>query len=281
MRSEGSMWITHKRKAIQRVIDRYGAYMCHLATLSEDSSLKNEDRACIAGYHKKWSYTKILIDYGLEPPSIHSLTLQGSELDIVLAMKQILKTSATLKSLMQLDPLQWPTVNLVLDRLKDKGHEKTYQGAVLKNYSFAAIKFCKKEALADLKRVEVNMLQRLEWSDVKLLRALLVFIETQSWIKKSTTDADDECEDASMLEIKLALEDIFRVFIDPLQINNVSLTSTLDDLLEIASRSLLFLVFLLIVLSTCGGVTVIQSEEQTRQRGSHIDQGHRLQLRPP
>ena len=37
-----------------------------------------------------------------------------------------------------------------------------------------------------------------------------------------------------MLEIKLALEDIFRVFIDPLQMNNVSLTSTVDDLLEIS-----------------------------------------------
>ena len=72
---------------------------------------------------------------------------------------------------------------------------------------------------------------------VKLLRVLLVFVETQSWIKKSTTDADDECEDASMLEIKLALEDIFRLFIDPLQMNNVSLTSTLDDLLEIGASS--------------------------------------------
>ena len=57
VRSQGSRWITHKRKAIQRVIDRYGAYMCHLATLSEDSSLKSEDRARIAGYHNKWSYT--------------------------------------------------------------------------------------------------------------------------------------------------------------------------------------------------------------------------------
>ena len=213
--------------------------MCHLATLSEDSSLKSEDRARIAGYHKEWSYTKILIDCALysevlKPPSILSLTLQGSELDIVLAMKHIQKTSDTLKSLMQLDPLQWPTVKFVLDGLKYEGYEKTYQGAVLKNYSFVAIEFCKKEALADLKRVEVNMCQRLEWSDVKLLRALLVFVETQSWIQKSTTDADDECEDASMLEIKLALEDIFRVFIDPLQMNNVSLTSTLDDLLEIS-----------------------------------------------
>ena len=146
------------------------AYTRHLATLSEDSSLKSEDRARIAGYHKKWSYTKIFIDCALysevlKPPSILSLTLQGSDLDIVFAMKHILKTSDTLKSLMQPDPLQWPTVKLVLDGLKYEGYEKTYQGAVLKNYSFAAIEFCKKEALADLKRVEVNMRQCLEWSN--------------------------------------------------------------------------------------------------------------------
>ena len=56
VRSQGSRWITHKRKALQRIIDRYGAYMCHLTALSEDSSLKSED------------------------------------LDIVFAMKQLLKT---------------------------------------------------------------------------------------------------------------------------------------------------------------------------------------------
>ena len=55
VRSQGSRWNTHKRKAIERVIDRYGAYV-FLATLSEDSSLKSEDRACIAGYHKKVLY---------------------------------------------------------------------------------------------------------------------------------------------------------------------------------------------------------------------------------
>ena len=74
------------------------------------------------------------------------------------------------------------------------------------------------------------MRQHLEWSDVKLLRALLVSIETQSWIEKSTTDADDECEDASMLEIKLALEDIIRVFTDPLQMNKVSLSTLRDEI---------------------------------------------------
>ena len=28
--SQGSHWINHKRKALQRVIDRYGAYIAHL-----------------------------------------------------------------------------------------------------------------------------------------------------------------------------------------------------------------------------------------------------------
>ena len=41
VRSQGFRWMTHKRKALQRVIDRYGAYVCHLATL--DSSLKSEE----------------------------------------------------------------------------------------------------------------------------------------------------------------------------------------------------------------------------------------------
>ena len=82
------------------------------------------------------------------------------------------------------------------------------------------------------------MRQHLEWSEVKLLRALLVVIETQSWIKKSTTDADDECEDASMLEIKLALEDIFRVFTDPLQMSLSTLQDEIEDTVDYARRYL-------------------------------------------
>ena len=34
IRSQGSRWINHKRNALQRMIDRYGAYPCHLVTLS-------------------------------------------------------------------------------------------------------------------------------------------------------------------------------------------------------------------------------------------------------
>ena len=37
--SQGSRWINHKRKALQRVLDHYGAYIGHLTTLAEDSSV--------------------------------------------------------------------------------------------------------------------------------------------------------------------------------------------------------------------------------------------------
>ena len=47
VQSQGSRWITHKRKALQLVIDRYGAYLHHLNSLIEDRTVKAEDRAHI------------------------------------------------------------------------------------------------------------------------------------------------------------------------------------------------------------------------------------------
>ena len=35
--------MTHKQKALQRVVDRYGIYTAHLSTLVEDISLKASD----------------------------------------------------------------------------------------------------------------------------------------------------------------------------------------------------------------------------------------------
>ena len=80
IRSEGSRWINHKRRALQRVIDRYGAYINHLNALSEDTSVPSEDRARIRGYVRKWSEYKILFGCALyievlKPPSFLSLSL--------------------------------------------------------------------------------------------------------------------------------------------------------------------------------------------------------------
>lgn len=59
--SQGSRWINHKRKALLRIIDRYGAYVSHLSTLIEDTSLKSENQARIKGYLGKWMQYKIIL----------------------------------------------------------------------------------------------------------------------------------------------------------------------------------------------------------------------------
>ena len=45
VRSEGSRWIRHKCEAMQRLVDRYAAYVHHLAALAEDRSIKSVDRS--------------------------------------------------------------------------------------------------------------------------------------------------------------------------------------------------------------------------------------------
>ena len=100
--SQGSRWINHKRKALQRVADCYGAYVSRLTVLAEDSSLKAEERACLKGYLKTWNnYSTIVgcamyIDI-LKSPSLLSISLQASELDVILGIKNILKSTTALK----------------------------------------------------------------------------------------------------------------------------------------------------------------------------------------
>ena len=116
----------------------------------------------------------------LKPPSILSLSLQGSGLDIVLGIKNILKSVTALKTLAQQDPLEWPTVKLLLGRIKEADGETSYQGATLLNCTSECREKAKREALRDLTELASKMRERLAWSDTKLLRSLLVFLETQT-----------------------------------------------------------------------------------------------------
>ena len=123
----------------------------------------------------KWQHAKIVIGCALyvdalKVPSILSKSLQQAKLDIVLGLRSILQAKKSLKSLTDLDPLEWPTLKLVRNRLKN---EDKYQGAPLKYLNEALLESCKDQALADLSRLKEKMRERLEWSDVPLLRAIL------------------------------------------------------------------------------------------------------------
>ena len=130
IRSEGSRWINHKRRVLQRVADRYGAYISHLNVLAEDNSIKSEHRARIKGYSKKLSECMILVGCALYTEFSSLLRFlvcpcKGSNIDIYFAIKQILKATSALKSLESQDPLQWPMVKQVVDHIKsDTNGEK-------------------------------------------------------------------------------------------------------------------------------------------------------------
>lgn len=100
---------------MQRVVDRYGAYIQHFTAMINDTSVKAADNAKVRGYLHKWCEGKMLIGCdlyvdALRMPSLLSLTLQEDGIDIVQGIQSIFKSSASLESLTKDPPNQWPTV---------------------------------------------------------------------------------------------------------------------------------------------------------------------------
>ena len=246
VRAQGSRWVTHKRKALQRVCDRYGAYMNHLAALIEDKATKSVDRQRLKGFLLKWREGKILLACALyvdalQPASCLSLTLQCDNMDVVMGIKHILKSSRSLNKLRSQDPLEWPTAKLICSKIKEEDDTQTYQGAVLHNFNDATKSFCKRHALADLKRLDDCMRDRLEWSDVELLRSILVVLDTQSWYlreeSKEGSEIDGEDDGDNLMEIKVAFDRITTFFRAPLEAKGADLCSLLDEIEEIVEYS--------------------------------------------
>ena len=176
VRSQGNRWISHKCKALQRLIDRYGAYLNHVTALLEDRRSSSVDRVHLKGYINIWKQSKMLIGAAmyvdaLRAPSFLSLNLQKDKEDIVLGIQHLLKSSKSLKTMAGQDPLLWPRVKLVCRRVKEENSYKIYQDAVLNNYDPTILKTYANQALDDVNQLEQKMRASLEWSDVKMLRA--------------------------------------------------------------------------------------------------------------
>ena len=89
---------------------------------------------------------------------------------------------------------------------------------------------CSRQALSDLQKLDSKMRGRLEWTDVKLLRSILVFLDTCSWAVGASSDTREEMAD-DMADIRAAVEHIITVFRKPLEAKGACLSS-LDDELE-------------------------------------------------
>ena len=94
---------------MQRVVERYGAYIFHLTALINDTSVKAADKARLKGCLKIWKAPKMLISCAmysdaLKPLSILSLVLQGNEVDIVMSIESTLNSLKALMLLLEQDP---------------------------------------------------------------------------------------------------------------------------------------------------------------------------------
>ena len=66
----GMRYVSHKVAALDRLIDRYRAYVNHLTALTVDSILKACDKQKLKGYIRRWCHSKTLLGCAL----FHDLT---------------------------------------------------------------------------------------------------------------------------------------------------------------------------------------------------------------
>ena len=159
----------------------------------------------------------------LKSPSCLSLCLQDDHLDIISGIKSVLKSSKSLKSMAEQDPLQWQVPKLVCSRVKDEGDDKVYQGEVLKGYSASVLSQCADIALKDLQE-----LATVDWSGL-MYNYCLAFLDTQTWY---CSQAEADTDEDDMASIKNAVEYLSARFREPLEVAGVSLASIQDEIKE-------------------------------------------------
>ena len=143
-----------------------------------------------------------------------------------------------MKSLIQTDPNEWTQIQLLKKHIKEVEGKQEYQGFPIVNFD-TTVDRCKFHVLADLERLEKGIKQRLEWTDTGLLRALLVFLEIQSWQEKDTGSHSEE--DSHMADIRAAVQCFISTFRTPLASRGVCM-ATIQDELEGAVENTLALV---------------------------------------
>ena len=209
-----------------------------LTSSTWENSIKSVDRQ---RYLLKWREARMLIGSALyadalKPASLLSLTLQDDDVDVIQGIKHILKSHSSLKKLSSQDPEEWPVTKVVLSRMKDGHGGKVYQGSELHHLTDVISKSCKDQALADLSSLDQKMRVRLEWSDVDLIRSILLFLDTQSW-----QDCEENSADDRMSEIKSAVLSLAEVFRAPLEAKGVNLSSIVDEIEDIVEYSRAYL----------------------------------------
>ena len=100
----GTRFIDHKVAVMNRFINRFGAYLGHLCSLTEDNGFTPADKLKLKGYILKWQKGKMFLACALfidllKPVAIVSKCLQCTEVNVVGAIAGILKAKKCIKNL--------------------------------------------------------------------------------------------------------------------------------------------------------------------------------------
>ena len=191
LRACGTRFVSHKVAAIGRLIDRYGAYLAHLTTLTEDSSVRAVDRQKLKGYVLKWRDCKMVLGCALfhdilKPAAILCKTLQYDKICVVSAIESTLKTSKAIDSLKSTPFDDLPTVRKVLGRVQHDG-EHTYQGTVLTKFE-QGMTFLRSHKNEFVEKVLTCLKERVKVQHSSLLSHTLAVLATQGWEKPENAD---------------------------------------------------------------------------------------------
>ena len=195
LRASGSRWICHKLNAMRRVLSKYGAYTSHLATLSEDTSVKSVDREKVKGYLHKWTNAKYLLRCAifidvLTPCAILSKTMQNDSLDILGALTCLIRTTKETNKLSSKPLEQWSTYSNTLQKIsKDDKGETVYQCQSLKGFSQAKQHY-ENNYSSYCSKVNACIKARMQWSDLQTIRDIIFVLGTQGWQKLLDKDQD-------------------------------------------------------------------------------------------
>ena len=100
---------------------------------------------------------------------------------------------------------------MVYNRIKQH-----YQVIVLTNCSHEKFQQYSNEAIIDLKHLDDKLKERLEWSDITILKSIVLFLDTQSWFGSLDKEEDGKEEDG-FTEVIEAVEYITAHFREPLE----------------------------------------------------------------
>lgn len=235
MRACGTRFVTHKVSALERIIDRFGAYMNHLVTLTESSSTKAADKQKLTGYIKKWRECKLLLACALfhdllKPVAVLCKSLQSDEISVVSAIECILKTSSTMEKLNSTDVNEYPSVRKVISRFTDDDTGSTmYQGTKVVRKQ-PGLDFLKSNYKTYIECVLGCLHDRFKdgSTDTALLGHALKVVATHGWHK--STDASFGIEGVK------ALADRFTIPLQKANVNSALLLSEWEEMVYYAKE---------------------------------------------